>query len=64
MTGAAMDLTGAAKRMEAAQSSDPVTFEVIRNALQAAAEEMSVSLQRTAFSTNVEDASRLLVRNI
>ena len=33
---------------------DPITFEVIRNALQSAAEEMSVSLQRSAFSTNVK----------
>ena len=33
---------------------DPILFEVIRNALIEVTEEMSVSLQRTAFSTNVK----------
>ena len=33
---------------------DPILFEVIRNALVEATEEMSVSLQRTAYSTNVK----------
>jgi N-methylhydantoinase B len=33
---------------------DPIQFEVIRNALVEVTEEMSVSLQRTAFSTNVK----------
>jgi N-methylhydantoinase B len=33
---------------------DPILFEVIRNALTEAAEEMSASLQRTAYSTNVK----------
>ena len=33
---------------------DPVLFEVIRNALVEAAEEMSVSLRRTAYSTNIK----------
>ena len=33
---------------------DPVLFEVIRNALVEATEEMSVSLQRTAYSTNIK----------
>ena len=33
---------------------DPILFEVIRNALVEVTEEMSVSLQRTAFSTNVK----------
>ena len=33
---------------------DPILFEVIRNALVEATEEMSVSLQRTAFSTNIK----------
>lgn len=36
------------------RSVDPILFEVIRNALVEVAEEMSVSLQRTAFSTNVK----------
>jgi N-methylhydantoinase B len=33
---------------------DPILFEVIRNALVEVTEEMSVSLQRTAYSTNVK----------
>ncbi len=33
---------------------DPILFEVIRNALVEATEEMSVSIQRSAFSTNVK----------
>ena len=33
---------------------DPILFEVIRNALVEATEEMAVSLQRTAYSTNVK----------
>jgi len=33
---------------------DPILFEVIRNALVEATEEMSVCLQRTAYSTNVK----------
>ena len=33
---------------------DPVLFEVIRNALVEATEEMSVTLQRTAYSTNIK----------
>ncbi len=33
---------------------DPILFEVIRNALVEAAEEMSVCLQRTAYSTNIK----------
>ena len=33
---------------------DPILFEVIRNTLVEVTEEMSVSLQRTAFSTNVK----------
>lgn len=37
-----------------AQSVDPILFEVIRNALTEATEEMSASLQRTAYSTNVK----------
>jgi N-methylhydantoinase B len=38
----------------ATQSVDPILFEVIRNALTEATEEMSASLQRTAYSTNVK----------
>ncbi|MBI3978438.1 MAG: hydantoinase B/oxoprolinase family protein [Chloroflexi bacterium] len=37
-----------------ARTIDPIKFEVIRNALLAATEEMSVSLQRSAYSTNVK----------
>ena len=33
---------------------DPILFEVIRNALVEAAQEMSVCLQRTAYSTNIK----------
>jgi N-methylhydantoinase B len=36
------------------RSTDPITFEVVRSSLQSVAEEMSVSLQRSAFSTNVK----------
>ena len=39
---------------EAERRVDPILFEVIRNALVEVTEEMSVSLQRTAFSTNVK----------
>lgn len=35
-------------------AADPILFEVIRNALVEATEEMSVSLQRTAYSTNIK----------
>ena len=40
--------------MSAERSFDPILFEVIRNALLEATEEMSVALQRTAFSTNIK----------
>ena len=40
--------------MSAKPSFDPILFEVIRNALLEATEEMSVALQRTAFSTNIK----------
>ena len=43
-----MESTGKAVR------TDPILFEVIRNALVEATEEMSVSLQRTSFSTNIK----------
>lgn len=33
---------------------DPIRFEVIRNALQAATEEMTVTLRRSAYSTNIK----------
>jgi N-methylhydantoinase B len=33
---------------------DPITFEVIRNALLAAAEEMAIALRRSAYSTNIK----------
>lgn len=37
-----------------ARHDDPILFEVVRNALVEATEEMSVSLQRTAYSTNIK----------
>jgi len=37
-----------------AERTDPILFEVIRNALLEATEEMSACLQRTAYSTNVK----------
>ena len=41
--------------MQVSESSvDPILFEVIRNALVEATEEMSVSLQRSAYSTNIK----------
>ena len=40
--------------IDAERRVDPILFEVIRNALVEVTEEMSVSLQRTAFSTNVK----------
>jgi len=39
---------------EAEKQLDPILFEVIRSSLLEATEEMAVSLQRTAFSTNVK----------
>src|SRR5262245_37884568 len=33
---------------------DPITFEVIRNALVEATEEMAVTMRRTAYSTNIK----------
>ncbi|MEW6182102.1 MAG: hydantoinase B/oxoprolinase family protein [Bacillota bacterium] len=36
-------------------NTDPVTLEVLRNALQSAAEEMGVTLTRTALSPNIKD---------
>src|SRR5258708_15391204 len=32
---------------------DPIAFEVVRNALGAAAEEMALALRRSAYSTNI-----------
>jgi N-methylhydantoinase B len=36
---------------------DPITFEVIRNALVAATDEMSLALKRSAYSTNIKTRS-------
>ena len=33
---------------------DPIKFEVIRNALTEATEEMSIALRRSAYSTNIK----------
>ena len=41
-------------RNQVSEKVDPILFEVIRNALVEATEEMSVSLQRTAYSTNIK----------
>ena len=49
MTASAHDAS-----INAGRRVDPILFEVIRNALVEVTEEMSVSLQRTAFSTNVK----------
>jgi N-methylhydantoinase B len=40
--------------VEPRRTMDPILLEVLRNALVEVAEEMSVSIQRTAFSTNVK----------
>jgi N-methylhydantoinase B len=37
-----------------ASAIDPITFEVVRNALGAAAEEMALALRRSAYSTNIK----------
>jgi N-methylhydantoinase B len=36
------------------QPVDPITFEVVRHALLAAAEEMALALRRSAYSTNIK----------
>jgi hypothetical protein len=36
---------------------DPITFEVVRNGLGAAAEEMALALRRSAYSTNIKTRS-------
>src|SRR5262249_27736725 len=36
---------------------DPITFEVVRNALAAATEEMALALRRSAYSTNIKTRS-------
>ncbi len=41
----------------AAADVDPISFEVIRNALVAAADEMALALKRSAYSTNVKTRS-------
>ena len=40
--------------VHAAVSMDPITFEVVRNALVEATEEMSIALKRSAYSTNIK----------
>ena len=37
---------------------DPIKFEVIRNALIEATEEMTIALRRSAYSTNIKDPRR------
>jgi N-methylhydantoinase B len=43
--------------MPSGTSIDPITFEVVRNALGAAAEEMALALRRSAYSTNIKTRS-------
>lgn len=40
--------------MEAPVQLDPITFEVVRNALTAATDEMALALRRSAYSTNIK----------
>ncbi len=40
--------------MSAPATLDPITFEVVRNALVAATDEMVVTLKRSAYSTNIK----------
>ncbi len=40
--------------MEATFRGDPITFEVVRNALIAATDEMALALRRSAYSTNIK----------
>lgn len=40
--------------MEATLQIDPITFEVVRNALTAATDEMALALRRSAYSTNIK----------
>src|SRR5579883_2586397 len=44
-------------RMLRLESQDPIKFEVIRNALVAATDEMALALRRSAYSTNVKTRS-------
>ena len=44
----------ASSRLPAGRRVDPIRFEVIRNALAAAVDEMGVALQRSAFSSNIK----------
>ena len=48
---------GAAPGSERAPAIDPITFEVIRNALVAATDEMVLALKRSAYSTNIKTRS-------
>lgn len=43
--------------MEASVQLDPITFEVVRNALVAATDEMALALRRSAYSTNIKTRS-------
>ena len=43
--------------MAGQQVGDPITFEVIRNALVAATDEMVLALRRSAYSTNIKTRS-------
>ena len=47
-------LGGREPRMSTARTLDPITFEVIRNALVAATDEMVLTLRRSAYSTNIK----------
>lgn len=47
-------MTGPRALFDAAHGLDPIRFEVIRNALGAATDEMAATLRRSAYSTNVK----------
>ena len=49
--------TEPARSAGAGSRTDPVTFEVIRNALVAATDEMVLALSRSAYSTNIKTRS-------
>ena len=52
--GAATDRRGCLRRIILDPEVDPIQFEVIRNALVEATEEMAIALRRSAYSTNIK----------
>src|SRR5262249_36272258 len=51
-------------RARSGSSLDRIRLEVFRSALVAAADEMSLALQRAAYSTNIKTPPRLLLRHL